>query len=358
MFLTRFLPIFLATIFQTTLGLSLFTATATRAQQPKPAPGTSQSKPAAQDDQDIDPGDVISVNTTEVLLPVTVRDRNGHLVPGLTRKDFRVFEEGIEQPLSDLSLRQVSVDVVLMVDTSSSVAGNLDDFRKAAGGFAEALAADDRVSLIQFDDRVVLLQDWTRSRVQFRRSVNRVVAGMFTRLNDAIVLAAREQFPGSGARRAIIILTDGIDSGRGTTFDKALQAALGAQATIYVISNTEIERAQKQTELDTLLAGTGSTVRFNQLRVDDLRLGLGALAVSERHLKELTSSTGGRLYLPQSFDDLEQTYVEVASELRHQYALYYSPVNKARDGRFRQVRVETLAPEYQVSARAGYYAPK
>ena len=320
-----------------------------------PPPKLSTPKRAA---QEIDPGDVIKVDTTEVLLPVTVRDSNARLVEGLTRKDFRVFEEGIEQPLSELSLRQVAVDVVLMVDTSSSVAGNLDDFRQAADGFAKALDPDDRVSLIQFDDRVVLLQDWTKSRVQFRRSLNRVVAGMFTRFNDAIVLTAHEQFQRSSARRAIIILTDGIDSGRGTTFDIAVQAALGAQAAIYVISNIEIERLQKQTELTGLLAGPSSAVRFNQLRIDDLRLGLAALAASERNLKDLTSATGGRLYEPKSFDDLGQTYAEVASELRHQYALYYSPVNKARDGQFRRVRVETTTPEYRISARAGYYAPK
>lgn len=340
-----------------TLSLAVMPSVVT-AQTPKPTTSTSQSREAKPSDQEIDPGEVIRVDTTEVLLPVTVRDGKGQLVSGLTRKDFRVFEEGVEQSLSDLSLRQVAVDVVMMVDTSSSVAGNLDDFRHAADGFAEALAPDDRVSLIQFDDRVVLLQDWTRSRVQFRRSLNRVAPGMFTRFNDAIVLTSNEQFQRSNARRAIIILTDGIDSGRGSTFDTALQAALAAQAAIYVISNIEIERAQKQTELNSLLAGPAATVRFNQLRIDDLRLGLAALTASERHLGDLTSATGGRLYEPKSFDDLGQTYAEVASELRHQYALYYSPANRARDGRFRRVLVETTAHQYRISARAGYYAPK
>lgn len=345
----------LAVLFQISvcLGVSMFTVPGIQAQNPRASPTPSQTEPH---DQEIDPDDVIKVDTAEVLLPVTVRDRTGKLVEGLTRKDFRVFEENVEQPLSELSLRQVAVDVVLMVDTSSSVAGNLDDFRNAADGFARALAADDRVSLIQFDDRVLLLQDWTRSRVQFRRSLTRVAPGMFTRFNDAIVLTANEQFQRSSARRAIIILTDGIDSGRGTTFDKAMQAALGAQAAIYVISNIEIERAEKQAQLTELLAGSSASARFNQLRIDDIRLGLAALTASERNLDELTRATGGRLYEPKSFDDLEATYAEVASELRHQYALYYSPVNKVRDGRFRRVRVETASPLHRVSARAGYYS--
>lgn len=333
------------------LGFGTGWASAQTAKPSPPPPSPTQSV-------EIDPDDIIKVDTAEVLLPVTVRDRNGKLVEGLTRKDFRVFEEDVEQPLSELSLRQVAVDVVLMVDTSSSVASSLDDFRNAADGFARALDVDDRVSLIQFDDRVQLLQDWTKSRLQFRRSLGRVAPGMFTRFNDAIVLTAHEQFQRSSARRAIIILTDGIDSGRGTTFDAALMAALGAQAAIYVISNIEIERAEKRAQLTALLAGSSSTVRFNQLRIDDLRLGLEALDSSERKLQDLTSATGGRLYEPKSFDDLGQTYAEVASELRHQYALYYSPVNKARDGRFRRVRVETTSTDSKVSARAGYYAPK
>lgn len=331
---------------------SLSPSVSAQSKLPTPTPAPKQ------DEQEIDPDDVISVNTTEVLLPVTVRDGAGMLVSNLTRKDFRVFEDGVEQPLSDLSLRQVPVDVALIVDASSSVAGNLDDFRHAAEGFAAHLATDDRISLIQFDDRVVLLQDWTGSLVQLRRALRRIVPGMFTRFHDAMLLASRDQAPRGNARHAIIVLTDGIDSGRGTTFDAALRAALQSQTTVYVVSNTEIERARKQEELSALLSGTDSVVKFNQLRIDDLRLGLAALTDSERNLEQLTSATGGRLYRPTSFNDLERTYAEVAEELRHQYTLYYSPLNIKRNGQFRRVRVETTNSGHQVSARIGYYAPK
>lgn len=325
-----------------------------RAQTPQSSPpAASQTS-----EQEIDPDDVISVNTTEVLLPVTVRDRAGRLVPNLTRKDFRVFEDGVEQPLSDLSLRQAPVDVVLMIDTSSSAAKNLDDFRVAAEGFAAHLAAADRVSLIQFDDRVVLLQDWTNSRVQLRRALRRIAPGIFTRFHDAVLLAARDQPARPLARHAVIILTDGIDSGSGTSFETALHAALQAQVSIYIVSNTQIERTAKEAELSALLSGNDSVRRFNQLRIDDLRLGLDALEGSEQNLEQLAATTGGRLYRPISFKDLERTYAEVAEELRHQYALYYSPLNQKRDGRFRRVRVQTSDPTHQVTARIGYFPAK
>ncbi|MGI9066881.1 MAG: VWA domain-containing protein [Pyrinomonadaceae bacterium] len=339
------------------LHLLLFTAshsTSVPAQSKSPAP-TPQPN---QQEQEIDPDDVISVNTTEVLLPVTVRDNAGLLVTNLTRRDFRIFEDGAEQLLSDLSLRQVPVDVALVIDASSSVAENFEDFRIAAGGFAAHLAEDDRVSLIQFDDKVVLLQDWTKSLIQFRRALRRIVPGMFTRFHDAMLLASRDQAPRGNARHAIIVLTDGIDSGRGATFEAALRAALQSQTTVYVISNTQIERSQKQEELSALLSGSESTLRFNRLRIDDLRLGLAALDQSELHLEQLTAATGGRLYKPATFRDLEKTYSEVADELRHQYALYYSPLNSKRDGQFRNVRVETANTSHRVSARIGYFAPK
>lgn len=322
--------------------------------EPPPPPIYKEKKA-----QEVDPGDVVSIETTEVMTPVTVRDSSGRLVPELTRNDFRVFEDEREQPLSDLALRQVPVDVVLMVDASSSVAKNLDDFRRAAEGFAVRLAADDRISLIKFDDRVELLQDWTKSRFQLHRALGRIEPGMFTRFHDALILASREHFGQTKSRRAVIVLTDGIDSGRSnTTLRLALETLLKAQVTVYVISNTEISRAAKKAELDELMSSGSSSVHFNQLRIDDLQRGLQVLAGSEANLADLTAATGGRLYKPFSFDALDSTYAEVADELRHQYALYYTPGDKKRDGRFRRVEVETKNPAYKATTRIGYFAPK
>jgi len=354
------------------------------AQRKRPAPqGASQAKPKPspkprtaleemgapppvptlkkQPEQDVSEGDVVSVDTTEVMFPVTVRDSSGRLVNNLTRDDFRVFENNAPQPLSDLALRQVPVDVVLMVDASSSVANNLDDFRRAAQGFAAKLAADDRISLIKFDDRIELLQDWTKSRFQLQRALNRIEPGMYTRFNDALLLASRDQFgaPALKSRRAVIVLSDGLDNGQGTTtLEAALQAMIKAQVTAYIVSNTEISRATKRAELDSLLGGTDASIRFNQVNIDRLRLGLQALDKSEENLAQLARATGGRLYKPQTFDALESTYAEVADELRHQYALYFTPLNKSRDGSFRRVRVETSNPAYRPHKRVGYFAPK
>ena len=334
------------------------TTAASNAQQ-KPDSSQSQTSRTDRKGADEEDDDVVRINTSEVLLPVTVRDSSGRLVPDLTTKDFRVFEDGQEQPLSDLSLRQVPVDVALLVDASSSVAASFEDFRRAADQFAARLDADDRFCLIKFDDHVELLLDWTKSRLQLRRALARLTTGVFTRFNDALLLSARDQFQKNERRRALVVLSDGIDSNRGSsTAEAALRALLEAQASVYVISNTQIERAEKQSELDGLLAGGDSAVRFNQLRIGDLREGLRVLDVSEENLSVLTRSTGGRLYKPQSFNALDAVYAEIADELRHQYALYYTPASPARDGRFRRVRVEVPGHDYEVSTRVGYYAPR
>ncbi|MDQ5837730.1 MAG: VWA domain-containing protein [Acidobacteriota bacterium] len=320
------------------------------------SPTGQKSKPDA---EPVGDDEVVRINASEVLVPATVRDSSGRLVADLTRKDFRIFEDGREQPLSDLSLRQVPLDVALLVDASSSVAESFEDFRRAAEQFAARLSPEDRFCLIKFDDRVELLLDWTQSRLQLRRALARLSTGVFTRFNDALLLSAREQFRAGERRRALVVLSDGIDSNRGSaTAEAALRALLQSQVAVYVISNTEIERARKQAELDSLLAGSDSTVRFNQLRIGDLRESLRVLSESETNLAGLTQETGGRLYKPQSFDALDRVYAEIADELRHQYALYYTPTNPARDGRFRRVRVEVPGHDYQVTTRVGYYAPR
>ena len=322
-------------------------------------PQASPSPTPEPSSQAVDDEEVVKITTSEVLLPVTVREAGGALVTNLAREDFRVFEDGREQPLRDLALRQVPVDVALLVDASSSVAGNIEDFRRAAEEFAGRIAEEDRVSLVKFDDRVELLLDWTKSRHQLRRALSRITPGVYTRFNDALALVAREQFRKDQRRRALVVLSDGIDSNMGAaTLEASLRALLESQVSVYVISNTEIERANKKSEIDNLLGGTEASVRFNQIRIDGLREALRVLDVSEGNLEQLTRATGGRLYKPQSFGDLTRVYTEIAEELRNQYALYYTPTNAARDGSFRRVSVEVPGRAVRVTTRVGYYAPQ
>ena len=153
-----------------------------------------------------DSEEILKIDTNEVMLPVTVRDRSGNFVTGLKASDFKIFEDNSQQPISSFSLRQLPVNVILLIDTSSSVTKEIEDFKNAAQNFGAKLNPTDQLSLIKFDDKVELVMDWTANRNALKRGLNRLSTGMFTHFYDALWLAARDQFKPITGRKAIIVL--------------------------------------------------------------------------------------------------------------------------------------------------------
>ncbi len=296
----------------------------------------------------------IAIETSEVLLPVTVRDENGQLVSNLGVDQFRIFEDGVEQSISSFALRRMPVNVVLLIDTSSSVVPELEDFKASAWRFMSQLDPSDRICLIRFDDKVELVQDWTSNRATLKRALNRLTTGMFTHFNDAIFLAAREQLSRINGRKAIIVLTDGIDSGRGSIrFEQAFRAVVEEEVPVYALSKTRIQSNHEREQLQFYSQSRSS---LNQLKIDGIRLTLAELEASERNLSRLAEETGGRLFLPEGFDQLDAVYQQVADELRSQYVIFYTPGVADRDGRYRAIRVKVKTPRLHVTTRFGYYA--
>lgn len=326
------------------------------AQASRPAEKPPQQKPATDKPTETPPAEsAISVETTEVLLPVTVRDRAGRFVPDLKAENFEVYEDGVRQQLTSFALKRLPVHVLLMIDTSSSVQRELDDFKLTALRFAEKLNAADSLSLIRFDDKVELVMDWTTSRTALKRALNRIGTGLFTKFNDAMYLAAHEQLSRIEGRKAVIVFTDGIDSGRGSkSFDAALRALVEAEAPVYVISKTRMQRRASLQELDFYEHSAGPRA-VNQTRIDGLKLSLEALEQSERNLTRIAEETGGRIFLPQRFENLADAYQEVADELQNQYIIFFTPQDAQRDGRYRRTRVRINRPSCYATTRFGYY---
>ncbi len=298
--------------------------------------------------------DVIAIETAEVLLPVTVRDATGQFVTDLKAADFSIFEDGQQQPITSFALKRMPVHVVLLIDTSSSVTREIEDFKNAAWNFINRLDPDDQISLIRFDDVVELVQDWTSSRNALKRSLNRLQTGMFTKFNDALYLAAREQLGKVKGRKAIIVLTDGIDSNRGSISpERAFRALVEEEAPVYAVSKTRIQGRADREELEFYEKASSSSV--NKLRIEGLKLSLAQLEASEKNLIRIAEETGGRIFLPASFDDLDDAYRQVADELRSQYVIFYTPTNSARDGSYRAVKVKVKQPGYRATTRFGYY---
>lgn len=331
------------------LSLIILALVMTYASAPGQKPGRpSPTKPGSDEAS-------IAIETTEVLLPVTVRDKEGQFVTDLGAGDFRIFEDGIPQPISSFALKRMPVHVVLLIDTSSSVTRELEDFKRAAWLFISNLDADDKVSLIRFDDKVELVQDWTSSRPALKRALNRLGTGMFTKFNDALYLAANEQLGKIMGRKAIIVLTDGIDSGRGSVSpERAFRALVEEEVPVYVVSKTRIQGQSEREEL--AYYERSSQSRFNQTRIDGIKMTLTQLDSSERYLTRIAEETGGRIFIPDSFDDLDKVYQQVADELRSQYVIFYTPTNSNRDGSYRSVRVKVSQPSYHATTRFGYYS--
>src|SRR5882724_743517 len=176
---------------------------------------SAQEKP--QDKQKVD-DDVIKLETQEVSIPITVRDRKtGNLVPSLGKKDFKIYEDGVEQQISYFSAERVPANIVLLIDTSSSVQSEIANIRESAWDFIRQMGDKDTFSIITFTDTVDLILDWTSDKNKALKALNNLTTGKFTAFNDALYLAATEQLKDIKGRKAIIVLSDGIDNRASTT---------------------------------------------------------------------------------------------------------------------------------------------
>lgn len=320
------------------------------AQTPKREQDKPQKTPAKESS-----GDTIAIETTEVLLPVTVRDVTGQFATNLKAEDFAIYENGIQQPISSFALKRLPVHVALLIDTSSSVTRELEDFKASALNFINQLDPDDKICLIRFDDKVELVQDWTKSHNALRRAMNRLGTGKYTKFNDALYLAAKEQLGKVTGRKAIIVLTDGIDSGFGsTTSERAFRTLVEEETAVYVVSKTRIQGQSDREKLEYYKKNYPASA-VNQLQIDGLKMSLAELEKSELNLMRITEETGGRIFLPESFDDLGNAYQQVADELRSQYVIFYTPTDPTADGSYRSIRVKVKTPGYRATTRFGYY---
>lgn len=312
-----------------------------------------QSGPGSEQQPEAD--DVVRVRTDEVLLPVSVRDWSGISINGLNRDDFIVYDEGMRQEIRSFNRRRVAANIVLLLDASGSVFRQMRFIREAAKGFIEGLLPEDKVCVMQFADRVELLQDWTSAAQQpvLEKALDwRYHPGESTTFYDGLYLAAEEQLSKVEGRRIVILLTDGIDTAerRKAVFGDALNAVRRAEASVYVVSLTGMLR-----EMITGRAGTRTGQQL--LRGYDpqvVRRYLKLIEDSEKQLTLIATQSGGRIFLPLKDEDLAAAYRAIADELRSQYIITYKPNPPVAVGQWRRVRVLVLPGGYEVAAREGY----
>jgi Ca-activated chloride channel family protein len=337
-----------ATALALAMGLCLVAGGELKGQSGRKAVEANERDSSAQED-------VLRISTEEVLLPVSVRDERGIPVGGLDKDRFVVFENGVRQQILSFNRSRVQANIVLLLDASSSVFSQMRFIRSAAKLFLQGLGEGDKVCVLQFADKVELLQDWTPAAElsKLEKSLDwRYHPGLRTTFYDGLYLAAQEQLSKVEGRRIVILLTDGLDTAerQKATFEDALNAIRRADASVYVVSLTAYLREQLERK-----AGRDKKHRmFSGYDQREVAYYLGLIDNSEKLLERLAVQTGGRIFLPVKDEELSPAYQAIAEELRTQYIITYQPKLRASVGEYRRVRVLVLAGDYEVSTREGY----
>jgi Ca-activated chloride channel homolog len=278
----------------------------------------------AQDD------DVVRVNTELVVLNLTVTDREGHYVKALKKSDFKIYEDGVEvQPdmIASFSLHESPYAAVVLLDSSGSMEARFSLARSAAIRFLDGLRPEDAAAVYRFDSKVERVQEFSGGRDLAPMAYAIRAKGMTT-LNDAIVEASKTLADRTEQRKAIVILSDGMDTYSKASSSKALESALAVGATIYAVDMSSMDVA-------------GSTKRQ-----------------SAASLKEFAEKSGGRFVATPGGPALRDAFSGIAEELGHQYTIAYRPANKKRDGKWRTLDVKLSREDLTVRTRKGYRAPK
>lgn len=274
----------------------------------------------------------ILVDVTRVNMLFTVTDKKGRFITDLTKDDFEIIESKRIQPIqeftaeSDLPLR-----LAILVDTSNSIRDRFKFEQEAAIEFVNSVVhpGADKAMVVSFDSSAELIADLIDDTRRLNGAITSLRPGGGTALYDAIFFACRDKLqqdqPKHKFRRAMVILTDGEDNESRYTRDQALEMAQKADVVIYAIS-TNITHAETE---------------------------------GDKVLKYLTAETGGRAFFPFKVEDLEQSFENIANELRHQYNIFYRPEPLKTDGLYHTVELRVKGrKDLLVRARKGYYAPK
>jgi VWFA-related protein len=313
--------------------VSIAAALSISAQKPKASPSPT---PASENPQGIE-----KIASRRVRLPITVTDKKGNFVPGLTKGDFTILEDKIPQTIETFSddLSQTTpLYVAVLMDTSGSTAGKLKFQQEASMNFISTVVKPrkDRVLFATFDDEINLMQDFTDKLDLLDKAVYNVKKiGTHTALFDAIWQFCDEKMRSVPGRRVLLVVTDGEDTYSRANIRDAIDIAQRTETTIFAISTK---------------AGFLATVP-----------GVEAGQVSDKKDKDLLTlaeETGGAAFFTGDMVTLERSFTKISKELRAQYLVTYNPTNKSYDGSFRKIDVKLSdgRGELKVRTKRGYKA--
>jgi VWFA-related protein len=360
------------------------------------AVGQSSTQP--QDPQQ--PG-VIKVETALVTVPVIVTDAYGRFITGLSRRDFTVKEDGARQEISSFSSSEAPFNVALLIDTSHSTQRKLGTIRKTALTFVKQLQPNDRVMIVTFDDQVRFVSELTDDREVLKRAIESVKSNYATSLYDAITLTVTQKLAQLSGRKAIVVLTDGVDTAsRAATFESTLDLISGAGVICYAVQYetrndggpvmkpiflpnsigaldiSTRSRGLFGHRLTTTSESSPFLSRVSFFQENTAQPGVvlaqaggqaggskSPLQQKDRYLvatdflRALAFQSGARYLRAETIESTSYAFALIADELRHQYTIAYYSSNDQRDGRLRAIDVSVPQNNLLVRSRQGYRAP-
>jgi Ca-activated chloride channel family protein len=296
------------------------------AQSPPPA-DTKKASPSEE------PGYSLRVETTLVLIPVTVTDASNRFVLGLDKDNFRVFENGIQQKITNLSGEDAPLSVGLLIDTSGSMGAKLNISRRAASQFLETMHPQDEAFIIEFSDRAELVEGFTHHADELKDKITSLESEGLTAMLDAVHLGIDEMKKAKNPRKALLIISDGGDNNSR-------------------YSNKEIEDLVREADVQIYAMGVFDPISY---------MHSPAEISGPKLLSEIAQQTGGKAFAAPNDGVLPIIARKIGIELRNQYVLAYTPTDQQRDGKYRKVEVKLKGPaglsDLKARWRSGYYAP-
>jgi VWFA-related protein len=268
----------------------------------------------------------VDVNLVEV--HVNVVDDKDRPVGNLTRENFRLSEDRIQQNITVFKHEDIPVSLGLVIDNSRSIEPRKQRLDSAALSFVRRGNPEDETFVVHFDDTARVARDFTASISELEETLASVKPYGQTAIYDALILALEHMESGKHTKKALLLITDGVDNVSKHTLDEAVEATKRSHVAVYTVGLLSASGGQK----------------------------------AEDSLIRIAEASGGRAYFPQTAEEAGTVMDRVAHDLREQYTLGYFPTNALQDGAWRSVRVEVIAPP-KVSAklnanyRHGYYGP-
>jgi len=276
----------------------------------------------------------IRVDTTLVLIPVTVTDPLNRFVTGLEREHFKLQEDNVDQTITTFGSEDAPLSVGIVFDTSGSMGPKLQKSRQAVAQFCKTANPDDEFFLVQFNDQPEVTVGFTRETEEIQNRITFTQSRGRTALLDAVYLALHEMRKSRNPRKALLVISDGGDNSSRYTESEIKNLVREADVQIYGIGIYEPYSSRGRTAEE--LNGPSM-------------------------LNDIADQTGGRSYPVENLNDLPDIAAKVGIELRNQYLLGYSSTNRERDGKYRRVKVKLVQPRGLPPLRAfwrlGYYAP-